>query len=39
LTSGIAGNFTSLKDWRGQGVSYLYTHLNTIIERGANGFL
>ena len=39
LTSGIAGNFTSLKDWREQGVSYLYTHLNTIIERGVNGFL
>ncbi len=39
LTSGIAGNITSLRDWRKQGVSYLYTHLNTIIERGVNGFL
>lgn len=33
-TSGTAGNIESIIERRSKGVSYLYTHLNTILEKG-----
>lgn len=33
-SSGIAGNIESIIERRSKGVSYLYTHLNTILENG-----
>ncbi len=38
-TSGSAGNATATRRYLNQGVTYLYTHLTTILLSGADSFL